>query len=114
MKKEFFATHTTSAGQPISTISRCSLFAQIVGLTAAFTSPLALSQSDETSTGGFNFRAEPPHWYIGGNYGRTEESIDDGKIANSIIGGGLTGIEDDDSDRGYKLFAGYQFMTTSL
>jgi len=109
MKKEFFVTHTASANQPLSTISRYSLLAQVIGLTAAFTSPLAFSQSDEATTGGFNFRAAPPHWYIGGNYGRTLESIDDGEIANTIIGGGLTDIEDEDSDRGYKLFVGYQF-----
>lgn len=112
MKQEFFATHVASAKQlPFTTpkTMRYKYLAYAIGLTAAITSPSALSQSDDDSAGGFNFRAEPSHWYIGGNYGRTLESIDDGEIANSIIGGGLTDIEDEDSDRGYKFFVGYQF-----
>jgi OOP family OmpA-OmpF porin len=112
MKQELFATRTASADKKTSatvTTSRYNMLAKAIGLTVAFTSPLAFSQNDEDATGGFNFRAEPDHWYIGGNYGRTVESIDDGEIANSIIGGGLTHLEDEDSDRGYKFFVGYQF-----
>jgi OmpA-OmpF porin, OOP family len=88
---------------------RYNRLAQTIGLTAMLASPLVFSQNGEPTDDGFNFRAEPSHWYIGGNYGRTVESIDDGEIANTIIGGGLTGMEDDDSDRGYKFFVGYQF-----
>lgn len=112
MKQQLFAAHTASAKQPTSITfapMRYKYLIYVIGLTAAITSPLAFSQSDEDSAGGFNFRAEPSHWYIGGNYGRTVESIDNGEIANSIIGGGLTGMEDEDSDRGYKFFVGYQF-----
>lgn len=112
MKKNLFTTHTTSTKKnppSTSTAMRYKYLAHVIGLTAAAASPLAFSQSDENAAGGFNFRAEPAHWYIGGNYGRTLESIDDGKIANSIIGGGLTNLEDEDSDRGYKFFVGYQF-----
>ncbi len=112
MKQELISAQVATdksiiATTPISV--RYKYFAYAMGLTAAFISPQVFSQSDTNSTGGFDFRAEPPHWYIGGNYGRTEESIDDGEIANSIIGGGLTDIEDEDSDRGYKFFVGYQF-----
>lgn len=112
MKQEIFVAHAASVKKNLSTKSaptRYKYLAYVIGLTAAASSPLAFSQSDEDSAGGFNFRAEPSHWYVGGNYGRTLESIDDGEIANSIIGGGLTDIEDEDSDRGYKFFVGYQF-----
>jgi len=112
MKQQFFSAHAAPAKQSISltsTTMRYKYLAYVIGLTAAVASPLAFSQSDEDSAGGFNFRAEPGHWYIGGNYGRTLESIDDGEIANTIIGGGLTDIEDEDSNRGYKFFVGYQF-----
>lgn len=112
MKPELFAA-TTASTTPANAMTHISTrykhLAYFVGLTAAFTSPLAFSQTDQTAEGGFNFRAEPRHWYIGGNIGRTEESIDDGEIANTIIGGGLTEINDDDADRGYKFFVGYQF-----
>lgn len=112
MKQELFAAHAALTKHVICTASapmRYKHLAYIIGLTAVFTSPLVFSQSDEASTGGFNFRTAPPHWYIGGNVGRTEESIDDGEIANSIIGGGLTSIDDDKTDSGYKFFVGYQF-----
>lgn len=111
MKPELFALEASAVTvrPTIHTSMRYKHLAYVIGLTAAFTSPFAFSQADQTAEGGFNFRAEPRHWYIGGNYGRTLESINDGKIANSIIGGGLTDLEDEDSDRGYKFFAGYQF-----
>jgi len=48
------------------------------------------------------------NWYGGLNIGQTDESINDGAIANNEIGGGLTSLTDDHRDNGYKLFAGYQ------
>jgi OOP family OmpA-OmpF porin len=48
------------------------------------------------------------NWYGGLNIGQTRESINDGFIANTELGGGLTSITDDRRDNGYKLFAGYQ------
>lgn len=112
MKQELFTARAASA-QPMisipSTPMRHKYLAYVIGLTVAVTSPLAFSQSEDDPAGGFNFRAEPGHWYIGGNWGRTLESIDNGEIANTIIGGGLTEIEDEDSDRGHKFFVGYQF-----
>jgi len=112
MKQEHFtaqAAPTQNNLSPTALPFRYKHLALAIGLTAAIVSPTAFSQDDVATDGGFNFRAEPGHWYIGGNYGRTLESIDDGAIANAIIGGGLTGIEDEDSDRGYKFFVGYQF-----
>lgn len=109
MKQELFTARAAAVNQATPIKSRYNLLAHVIGLTAALTTPLALAQSDAEPAGGFNFRAAPSHWYIGGNYGRTLESIDDGKIANTIISGGLTNLEDEDSDRGYKLFVGYQF-----
>lgn len=110
MKQQLFSANFASVGKTTSTtFMRYNRLAYAIGLAAAFTSPLAFSQSDETPSGGFDFRAEPPHWYIGGNFGRTAESVDNGEIANTIIGGGLTSIDEDETDRGYKLFVGYQF-----
>lgn len=111
MKQEQFAAQapTQKNLSPTAFTFRYKHLALAIGLTTAIASPTAFSQNDLTTDGGFNFRAEPRHWYIGGNYGRTLESIDDGEIANTIIGGGLTDIEDEESDRGYKFFVGYQF-----
>jgi OOP family OmpA-OmpF porin len=112
MKKQLFSADVASEKKATLITSkpmRCSRLAYAIGLAAAFSSPVAFSQSDETPAGGFDFRAEPPHWYIGGNYGRTTESVDKGEIANGIIGGGLTYIDEDEADRGYKFFVGYQF-----
>jgi OOP family OmpA-OmpF porin len=55
--------------------------------------------------------AEDSGWYIGANGGWTYARIDDRRINNELIGEGFTtvSIADDDRDRGYKLFAGYQF-----
>ena len=49
-------------------------------------------------------------WYGGANIGRTQASIDDARITSGLLGSGLstTSIEDNDRDRGYKLFGGYQ------
>lgn len=48
------------------------------------------------------------NWYGGINAGQTHESINDGFIANTDLGGGLTTLTDDRRDNGYKVFAGYQ------
>jgi OOP family OmpA-OmpF porin len=50
-------------------------------------------------------------WYAGAGLGRTGASIDDARITSGLAGQGLatTSIEDRDTDRGYKLFGGYQF-----
>jgi OOP family OmpA-OmpF porin len=50
-------------------------------------------------------------WYLGGNLGRTGASIDDNRIRSGLAGQGLTtqSIDDRDTDRGYKLYGGYQF-----
>jgi OOP family OmpA-OmpF porin len=50
-------------------------------------------------------------WYVGGNYGWTEATIDDARIISSLAGRGFTvgTIEDFDSDNGYKAYLGYQF-----
>lgn len=50
-------------------------------------------------------------WYAGANYGVTEATIDDDRITSGLLGSGLTttSINDDDRDRGYKLFGGYQY-----
>lgn len=110
MKKQLITANVASVKKATFTKPmRYNRLAQVIGLAAAVTSPLAFSQADETASGGFDFRAEPPHWYIGGNYGRTAESVDNGEVANTIIGGGLTSIDEDETDRGYKLFVGYQF-----
>lgn len=112
MRQEHFTAQAAPTRTNLSATTlpfHCKHLALAIGLTAAIASPPAFSQDDLAADGGFNFRAEPRHWYIGGNYGRTVESIDDGEIANTIIGGGLTDIEDEDSDRGYKFFVGYQF-----
>lgn len=55
--------------------------------------------------------AEAPNWYIGGNAGGTAATIDDARIASSLLSSGLTttSISDRDRDSGYRLYAGYQF-----
>ncbi|HSC67720.1 MAG TPA: OmpA family protein [Cellvibrio sp.] len=112
MKQQFFVAATASFNTAFSTKpipARYNRLAQAIGFVATFGSPLALSQVDAAPAGGFDFRAAPPHWYLGGNYGKTAESVDNGAIANRVIGGGLTSIDEDESDRGYKVFVGYQF-----
>lgn len=112
MKNQLFSvdiasvkTTTPIASKPL----RYNCLSIAIGLVATALSPLTFAQDNKTPSGGFDFRAEPPHWYIGGNYGRTTESVDKGEVANNIIDGGLTYIDEDESDRGYKLFVGYQF-----
>lgn len=50
-------------------------------------------------------------WYGGANIGQSNASIDDARISSGLLGSGLTttSIEDNDRDRGYKLFGGYQY-----
>jgi OOP family OmpA-OmpF porin len=50
-------------------------------------------------------------WYAGANIGQSRAKIDDAGISSRLLGGGFTTttISNDDSDTGYKLFAGYKF-----
>jgi OOP family OmpA-OmpF porin len=54
--------------------------------------------------------AQDTGWYGGANLGQSNASIDDARISNDLLGSGLvtTSIDDDDRDRGFKLFGGYQ------
>lgn len=72
-----------------------------ISLAAMVSSPVLFAQAD-------NKYDLTSNWYGGLNIGQTHESINDGAIAQSEIGGGLTFLTDDDRDNGYKLFAGYQ------
>jgi OmpA-OmpF porin, OOP family len=49
-------------------------------------------------------------WYVGGNYGETRGDVIDSRIIDALIGSGYStqSLNDDEDDRGYKLFAGYQ------
>ena len=49
-------------------------------------------------------------WYAGANVGQSLATIDNDRISSGLLGSGLTvtSIADDDRDRGYKLFGGYQ------
>lgn len=69
-----------------------------VAVLAALAAPLAMAQ-------------DKSGWYAGGNLGQTGASIDDDRITRGLAGQGLvtTSIDDRDTDRGYKLFGGYQF-----
>lgn len=55
--------------------------------------------------------AEDSGWYVGANAGQSSAKIDDGGIANSLLGGGfsMTSISNDKHDAGYKIFGGYRF-----
>lgn len=50
-------------------------------------------------------------FYLGGNLGRTDATIDDQGISDRLATRGFTmlSISDDEKDNGYKLFGGYQF-----
>lgn len=50
-------------------------------------------------------------WYIGGNVGQSNATIDDQRIINGLAANGLatTSINNNDQDTGYKVFGGYQF-----
>lgn len=64
---------------------------------AAITSPFAM--------------ADDSGWYGGANIGQSSATIDDARITSGLLGGGFgtTSIIDDDRDRGYKIYGGYQF-----
>jgi len=55
--------------------------------------------------------AQDTGWYIGGNIGQSKAKIDDTRITNSLLSGGLvvTSLQADNRDMGYKAFLGYQF-----
>lgn len=55
--------------------------------------------------------AQDTGWYGGANIGQSNASIDDARISNDLLSSGLatTSIADNDRDRGYKLFGGYQY-----
>lgn len=55
--------------------------------------------------------ADDAGWYVGGNLGQTRSDIDENRIASSLVTGGFSNtlVNDDSTDRGYKLFGGYQF-----
>lgn len=55
--------------------------------------------------------ADDAGWYIGGNLGQTRADIDENRIAKSLLESGFSNtlVNDDSTDRGYKLFGGYQF-----
>lgn len=55
--------------------------------------------------------ADDAGWYIGGNLGQTRADIDENGIASSLLDSGFSNtlVKDDNQDRGYKLFGGYQF-----
>lgn len=49
-------------------------------------------------------------WYLGGNYGTTDVTIDEEQIIENLRSDGFTTtrFSDDEHDRGHKFFAGYQ------
>lgn len=54
--------------------------------------------------------AEDSRWYLGGNYGTTDATIDEDQIVENLRSSGFTTtrFSDDEHDRGHKFFAGYQ------
>lgn len=72
-----------------------------VGLAACLASGTSVAQDDDYEL--------TSSWYGGFNFGQTHESINDGAVANSELGGGLNFITDDRRDNGFKIFGGYQF-----
>ena len=54
--------------------------------------------------------ADGPGWYVGANVGPSTAKIDDAKITSGLLGSGFSSvtIADEDRDRGYKVFGGYQ------
>lgn len=55
--------------------------------------------------------ADEGRWYLGGNVGETESDLDVERQASNITDVGTTHTLNtlDDTDRGYKLYAGYEF-----
>jgi OOP family OmpA-OmpF porin len=54
--------------------------------------------------------AQDSGWYAGANVGQSLATIDNDRVRSGLLGSGLTtsSITEDDRDRGYKLFGGYQ------
>lgn len=54
--------------------------------------------------------ADDSGWYGGANIGQSRATIDDARITSGLLGGGFStsSIIDEDRDRGYKIFGGYQ------
>ena len=54
--------------------------------------------------------ADDSAWYIGGNVGASRAVIDNDRITSTLIGQGATSVSivDDDRDRGFKIYGGYQ------
>ncbi|MEX0824233.1 MAG: OmpA family protein, partial [Woeseia sp.] len=55
--------------------------------------------------------ADPSHWYLGAGLGESQADIAEEEIRADLLASGFTtsGFADEESDFGYKLFAGYQF-----
>lgn len=55
--------------------------------------------------------ADDAGWYAGANIGQSRSTIDDAKITNNLLGNGFSSasISDENRDRGYKIYGGYQF-----
>jgi OOP family OmpA-OmpF porin len=85
---------------------KISRFTSVVGLVLSaslFGSAVSAAESDWRDEG----------WYIGGGIGKTYANIDDERIISGLLADGFTttGFSSDDTDRGFKLFAGYQFSS---
>lgn len=54
--------------------------------------------------------AQDTGWYAGANIGQSRATIDNDRISNELLGSGLTmtSISNEDSDRAYKIYGGYQ------
>src|ERR1035437_3263714 len=50
-------------------------------------------------------------WYVGGNIGQSQATIDDARIASDLLSNGLVAgpINDVHRDLGFKIVGGYQF-----
>ena len=55
--------------------------------------------------------ADDAGWYMGGNLGQSNAEIDEARISRSMMDEGFTlnSFNADNSDKGYKLYGGYQF-----
>jgi OOP family OmpA-OmpF porin len=51
-------------------------------------------------------------WYVGGNVGQSRANIDDGGINATVLSAGFTSASTtkDETDTGFKVFAGFRFM----
>jgi OOP family OmpA-OmpF porin len=55
--------------------------------------------------------AADPGWYFGGNVGTTQTDVDQDRIAADLLAQGYatTFMDDNERDKGFKVFGGYQF-----